>query len=98
MELSKLAKKPELTKITMDDADTIEEFGEAVEFYTWDRQPMDLFLKLASVNQDNQTEMFDAVKDLVLDKDGKAILNDEVSLPTAMLLRVVTRVVENLGK
>ena len=98
MELAKLAKKPELVKVVLDDEETVAEFGEAVEFYTWDRQPMDLFLKLASVDGENQAEMFAAVKDLVLDKDGKPVIADDTALPTSLLLRVVTRVVENLGK
>jgi len=98
MQLSKLAKKPELIKLTIDDEAIVAEYGEAVEFYTWDRQPMDLFLKLASIDQNNQADLFNAVKDLVLDETGKPVVNEELTLPTQLMLRVVTRVVEELGK
>jgi hypothetical protein len=53
MKLAELAKKPQLIKVTITDEDIVTEFGEALEFWTWDRQPMDTFLKLASVDQAN---------------------------------------------
>ena len=98
MKLSALAKQPELVKIELNDEDIVEEYGEAIEFYTWDRQPMDLFLKLASIDQDNQADLFNSVKDLVLDESGKPVISDKLTLPTQLMLRVVTRVVEELGK
>jgi hypothetical protein len=98
MKLSDLAKQPQLIKITIDDADIIEEHGEAIEFWTWDRQPMDTFLKLASLDQNNVTSIIGAVRDLILDETGKPVLSEGVSLPTKLMLKVITRVVEGLGK
>ena len=48
MKLSQLTAKPQLIEVTIDDEDTIKEFGEAITFHTWDRQPMDVFMKLAN--------------------------------------------------
>jgi hypothetical protein len=98
MKLSELAKKPQLTKVTISDEDIVAEFGEALEFWTWDRQPMDTFLKLASVDQANTASVIAAVRDLILDEAGKPILTGEVSLPTKVMMRVITAVVESLGK
>ncbi len=98
MKLSELAKKPQLTKVTISDEDIVAEFGEALEFWTWDRQPMDTFLKLASVDQGNTASVIDAVRGLILDEAGKPILTGEVSLPTKVMMRVITAVVESLGK
>jgi hypothetical protein len=98
MKLSELAKKPQLTKVTITDEDIVAEFGEALEFWTWDRQPMDTFLKLASVDQANTASVIAAVRDLILDEAGKPILTGEVSLPTKVMMRVITAVVESLGK
>jgi hypothetical protein len=42
MKLEKLASKPQLIKLIIDDAEIIEEFGEPLEFWTWDRQPIDV--------------------------------------------------------
>jgi hypothetical protein len=98
MKLSDIAKKPQLIEVTLADEDIVKEFGEPLTFYTWDRQPMDVFLKLASVDQANTASVIDAVRDLVLNQDGSRVLTDDVSLPTMVMMRVITRIVEGLGK
>jgi len=98
MKLSQLAAKPQLIKVTIDDEDIVQEYGETIEFWTYDRQPMDTFLKLASVNSDNYESIVSTVRNLVLDEKGEQILKDEVSLPTKIMMRVISKVVEGLGK
>jgi hypothetical protein len=98
MKLSQLAGKPQLIQIALDDEDTIKEFGEALEFWTWDRQPMATFLKLASVDAGNPSSIIESVKTLVLDEDGKEILTGDATLPTKVMMRVISKVVEGLGK
>lgn len=98
MKLSDLARKPQLTKITIDDEDIVADFGEPLEFWSWDRQPMDVFLKLAAVNPENSHTVIDAVRQLVLNEDGTPLLKEEDTLPAKVMMRVITRVVEGLGK
>jgi len=98
MKLSQIAKKPQLIEITIDDADIVEEFGEAITFWTWDRQPMDVFLKLAAIDQNNTSSVISAVRELILNEDGSPVLKGEDSLPTKVLMRVIVTVVESLGK
>jgi hypothetical protein len=98
MKLSEIAKKPQLIMITIDDEDIVAEFGEVLEFYTWDRQPMDIFMKLANVNSDNAGSIIEAVRQLVLDEAGQPVLTADSMLPTKVMMRVLTKVVESLGK
>jgi hypothetical protein len=98
MKLSEIAKKPKLIEITIDDADIIEEFGEALTFWTWDRQPMDVFLKLAAIDQTKTATVIEAVRELILNEDGSQVLTGDDSLPTKVLMRVIVTVVESLGK
>jgi len=98
MKLSQLAGKPQLIQIALDDEETVKEFGEALEFWTWDRQPMATFLKLASVDAANPTSIIESVKTLVLDEEGKEILTGDTTLPTKVMMRVISKVVEGLGK
>ena len=98
MKLSDLAKKPQLTKVIISDEDIVAEFGETIEFWTWDRQPMDTFLKLASLDQNNTAAVIEAVRGLVLDEGGNPVMTGENTLPTKILMRVITAVVESLGK
>ena len=98
MDLSKIATKPQLIKRTLNDEDIIKEFGEPLDFYTWDRTPIDQFMKLASVDKDNYSSVLDAVTCLIMDKEGKPIITKDTSLPNNVLMKVITQVVENLGK
>ena len=98
MKINQLASKPQLIKIVLDDEDTVKEIGEELEFWTWDRQPLDKFMKLATIRQDNPAEMIDMVRSLILDEEGKEVIKDDVMLPTRILIRVIQKVVETLGK
>lgn len=98
MKLSDLASKPQLIKLIMDDEDILKEFNEPIEFYTWDRQPLDVFMKLAQNNKENSTEALNVIKNLILNDKGIPLLNDDVMLPTKVLLKAITKVSEQLGK
>ena len=98
MKINQIASKPQLIKLIIDDTATIKEFGEAVEFWTWDRQPLDKFMKLASIKQDNPAEIIEIVKTLILDENGKEVITNEDMLPTQLLIKIIQRVTETLGK
>ena len=98
MKLSEIASKPQLIQVTLDDEDVVKEFGEPLEYWTWDRQPMDMFMRLSNVDADNQSKIIDIVKDLILDDKGKPVVRDDVTIPTWVMMKVMTQVVEGLGK
>lgn len=98
MKLNQLAAKPQLIKFTLDDEDVIKEFGEPIEFYSWDRQPIDVFMKLANANQQDMKVMVDIIRTMILDEDGKEIIKGENTLPSGILIKVIAKVVESLGK
>lgn len=98
MKLKDLARRPELIEIRLDDEDIIQEWGEPITFHAWDRQPMDVFLRMSTISQEDHSAMITAVRDLVLDETGQPILTDDQVLPTKIMMRVITRVVEGLGK
>ena len=98
MKLSQLAAKPQLIKMELDDPDTLAEFSEPLEFWTWDRQPLDIFMQLAVSQQQDPTQMLEIVRKLLLDDTGKPILQDGVMLPTSVLIRAIARLTDELGK
>lgn len=98
MKLSQLAAKPQLVKIELDDEITINEYGEPIEFWTWDRQPLDIFMKLANATQNDQVGVIEIVRKLILDEDGKEIINDGAMLPSGILINVIGKIVDKLGK
>jgi hypothetical protein len=98
MKLSQLAAKPQLIMITLDDAETVKEFGEPVEFYTWDRQPLETFMKIANNNNGESEKMLEVVRKLILDENGKEIITNDNMLPSKILVAVISKIVETLGK
>lgn len=97
MKLSQIAAAPKLIELTLDDQETLTQYGEAVTFWTWDRQPLDVFTRLASAG-DNTEQMIATVKNLILDDSGQPIMVNDVTLPTGVLIRAVTKITELLGK
>lgn len=103
MKLSEISKAPKLVEILLDDEETVKEFGEPLSFHTWDRQPMELFIKLANLSDGSEKnvkvgDMINVVKTLVLDDKGKEIITDKSALPSHVLMKVIQKVSESLGK
>lgn len=98
MKLSQITSEPKLIEIVIDDKDTVKQYGEPLSFYTYDRQPMDVFMRLANVDQKNTGDLINIVKTLILDEAGKQILTDTNMLPTSVLMKAIAKVTEQLGK
>ena len=98
MKLSQICSEPQLIEITLDDKDIVKTYGEPLSFYTWDRQPMDVFMRLANVDQKNTGDLLNIVKTLILDDAGQPILNEKNMLPTSVLMKAIAKVTEHLGK
>jgi hypothetical protein len=98
MKLTQIAAKPQLIKMILDDEDVVKEYGESLEFFIYDRQPMDKFIRLAQMKGEDLSELIAAVNEMVLDEDGATILKDGLVLPTNVMTKVIGKVVETLGK
>jgi hypothetical protein len=98
MKLAELAAQPKLIKVSLADEETIKEFGEPLDFWMYDRQSMETFAKLTTVNYNNFGAVADIVKELVLDEEGKPVIKDGLVLPMNVLTRAIGLVVETLGK
>lgn len=98
MKLTALTAKPKLIKMTLDDEEIIKEYGEALEFHIYDRQPMDQFVRLAQMKPEDFQDMVTMVNSMVLDEDGNPVVKDDLVLPTGIMTKVIGKVVETLGK
>jgi hypothetical protein len=93
-----LAAKPTLVRIELDDEEIRKEYNDSLEFWVWDRQPMNMFVKLATVHQNNFGEMVELVNSMVLDEEGNQIAQGELIFPTDVMMKIINKVVETLGK
>ena len=98
MKLKEIAHKPKLIEVVLDDEDIQQRFGESLSFYTYDRQPLDVFMSLVSMEEQDQVKMFGIVRQLILDENGQQIVSEDSMLPGHVLLKCVTKIVELLGK
>ena len=99
-QLKELATKPQLVKVTLEDADTLKDYPEGLEFFVWDKQPLEHFIKIATSTQDanNYPEMVELCAAMVLDDAGEPVMQDGLVLPGGIMLKCVNKVVEQLGK
>ena len=98
MKLSQLAAKPQLIEITIEDEATVSKYGEALSFWVYDRQDIHTFAKMATINGEDFASAAEVVKDLILDQDGLPVTKDGFVLPTDIMMKTVTKVIEELGK
>jgi len=98
MKLSQLASKPQLVEVKLEDEDTLAEYNEPLTFHTWDRQPLDIFMKLANADQTDMASMVNVVRTLILDEKGKEVIQGEQMIPSKVLIRAISKIVELLGK
>lgn len=98
MKLKDLAAKPKLIPITLDSEDIIAQYGEALEFYVWDRQPIQKFIKVATTMNTDYAEAVSMMNEMILDEDGKAVCKDGFTLPSGVMTAAIHKVIEQLGK
>jgi len=99
MKLSELSTKPKLMKLTIDDEDIVKEYGEPIDFWVYDRQPMKTFMSMATVADggENVGELAELVCGLVLDEKGNPMIKEGEEPPANVLMKVITLVVGTLG-
>jgi hypothetical protein len=98
MKLAELAAEPKLIPIKLDSEKIIETYGEALEFWIMDRQPIDTYLQMAKMKDENMEEIVLMVNEMILDEEGNRVITDNKMLPTQVLMEAFTKVVETLGK
>lgn len=98
MKLTQITAEPKLVRVLLDDEETVADYSEALEFWTWDRQPMDKFIQLANMDQNDFGSIVNVMRDLILDEAGKPVIDGNQVLPSKVLMKAVGKVSTILGK
>lgn len=98
LKLTQLAATPQLIRVELDDAEIKEKYGDSLEFWIHDRQPMNMFVRLATVQYSDFGQMVELVNAMVLDEEGKQISTGDMVFPTDVMMKIINKVVETLGK
>jgi hypothetical protein len=97
MKISALASTPQLIPISIDDKEIVDKYGESIDFYIHDRQDVDTYMKLATIESQDFGEIARVMSSLVLEDDGSRALNDDQRLPMDITVKMVEKVIEKLG-
>jgi len=98
MKLADLAIKPKLIKLTINDEAIVKKYGEELEFYMYDRQPLDVFSKMANASTDDMETYFTLLSQIILKEDGTPVMSDDHVLPVDVMTEAMKLIGDNLGK
>ena len=98
MRLTQLAAKPTLVKVTLDSEDIIKNYGEALDFWVYDRQDLSSFVKIASLDVTKFDELASLMNTMILDEHGEPVVKEGLALPSDVMMAAIQKVVDVLGK
>lgn len=96
MKIKELAKAPQLQHCVIDSDFILEAYGEPLEFWIHDRLDIPVWLKLASLKND-QSQLFSFLADVIRDEKGNLVLKQGEMLPIEIIRVVVEAIVSKLG-
>ena len=99
MDISQLAKKPKLVDLSVDDADIVEKYGEAISFYMIDEMGIDTYFAFYKLQREQDAEELNRLlRKIILKSDGKPALGEGEVLPVDLTLAVLVKINDFLGK
>ena len=98
MNITDLAKEPQLITVSLDKPSLVEKYGEVIEFKIMDRQPLDVFAKLSSMTEENTDQIAKIVEGMILDDQGEPVVKDGKTLPIDVLTEAMAAISTELGK
>ena len=99
MDISKFAKKPILTKIVIDDAEVVEQYGDSIEFHMLDQMSISTYFEFYRLQQDQDSDKLnDLLRKIVLREDGTPALAEDEMLPVDLTLGLLVKINDFLGK
>lgn len=99
MDIKKLAKKPTLTKLDISDDDIVAIYGDTVTFYMIDQFDINTYFNFYRLQQGEDGDLLnELLRKLILDADGKPVLEKDEVFPVNLTLAILVRINEFLGK
>jgi len=99
MDISTLAKKPELIQLTLDSEAVIETYGEPVIFYMLDNMGLTTYFNFYKVQQEeDDTLLYSLLRRVVLNDKGQQAIAEDSILPVDLVVAILTKISDHLGK
>lgn len=99
MDISKFAKKPQLTKIEISEKDIVEAYGDVITFYIIDEMDVTTYFNFYKLQQSQDSELLNSLlRKLILKEDGTPAMAQDEVLPVTLTLAVLMAINDFLGK
>ena len=99
MNIKEFAQKQELVKITLDDKDLVEKYGEPITFYTHNIVKLTTYFDFFNARTNNEYNQLDhMMKTMILDENGLKVLDPDEDLPIDIAAAAINKIGEILGK
>ncbi len=94
MKLSQISENRKLIKLTCSDDDIISKYGEPLDFYIWDKQPIEIGLALAYSKENEYDDLEDILKQLILNSKAEQVIQPGYKMPNEVLLAAFFKIAE----
>jgi hypothetical protein len=98
LNITSLAALPQLVKLTVKDKEIVKKYGDEIEFWVLDRQPIEQFIKMATTNPENFGDIITLFNESILNEQGEKVIKEGQALPTDVMRAIINQMVERLGK
>jgi hypothetical protein len=99
MDIAKVAKKPDLLKMTLDDEAIVKEYGEPIEFYMYDTVDIHTYFDFYRAQQEQSSDELNALlRKIILNSEGTPVIKADEMLPIDIVFAALVKINENLGK
>jgi hypothetical protein len=99
MDIQKLAKRPELVEVVLDDNSIIEEYGDIITFWMKDFVDINTYFDFfRSQSEKTGDELGILLAKLILNEQGEPVLKEGETFPIDITVAALTKINERLGK
>ena len=99
MDISKLAARPELIEIKLDEQDIIDTYGEEITFWMRDHLDLSTYFDFYKFQKESSSEqLMITLRKIILNSEGQPAIADDCILPVDITLAVMSKISDNLGK
>lgn len=99
MDITKLAKKPKVTRLEITEQDIIDKYKEPIVFYMLDELDLSTYFEFYKLQHNQESALLnDLLRRLILKEDGTPALAQDEIFPVDIILAVLVRINDFLGK
>jgi hypothetical protein len=96
--INKFSAKPQLIKVTLDNPDLIENYGEPIIFYMYSVVGIQTYFEFFdSRNSNNMANLDRMIRAMILDESGEPALAADEQLPVDIAAEAIVHISERLG-